>query len=118
LILTIANGGAISEKMTLSIPQASVGIGTTSPSALLDVTGSNGKMLIANGTSSDSMRFSAQNATGTGNAAMVFESYNSEYGRFDTLGRLLVGTATTLAQGEVIQGAGSKRIVGLDAAQG
>ena len=71
-----------------------LGINTATPGALLDVTGSNGKLLIANGTASNSMRFSAQNATGTGNAAMVFESWNLEYGRFDTSGRLLVGTAS------------------------
>ena len=89
------NGGATFGTKALTIDSTGrLGIGTTSPGALLDVTGSNGKVLIANGTSSNSMRFSAQNATGTGNAAMVFESYNLEYGRFDTSGRLLVGTDT------------------------
>jgi hypothetical protein len=80
--------------MTVQGSTGNVGIGTTAPGALLDVTGSNGKMLIANGTTSNSMRFSVQNATGTGNAAMVFESYNLEYGRFDASGRFLVGTST------------------------
>jgi len=71
-----------------------VGIGTQTPGALLDVTGSNGKMLIANGITSDSMRLIAQNASGTGNAELVFQSWNLEYGRFDTSGRFLVGTSS------------------------
>jgi hypothetical protein len=63
-------------------------------------------MLIANGTASNSMRLSAQNATGTGNAALVFESWNLEYGRFDTSGRLLVGTSTSRGSSclELIEG--------------
>jgi hypothetical protein len=98
LVFSTTADGASSPTERLRIDSSGrVGIGTTSPGALLDVTGSNGKMLIANGTTSDSMRFSAQNATGTGNAVMVFESYNLEYGRFDTSGRLGIGTTNPVS---------------------
>jgi hypothetical protein len=86
-------GDSVNERLRIT-SDGRLGLGTSSPGALLDVTGSNGKMLIANGTTSNSMRLSAQNATGTGNAALVFESWNLEYGRFDTSGRLLIGTST------------------------
>ena len=76
-----------------------LGIGTASPAGLLDVVGSNGRMFIADGTASNSMRLIAQNAAGNGNAAMVFQSHSIELGRFDSSGRLLIGTSSSPGSG-------------------
>jgi len=75
--------------------EGKVGINTTTPLSLLDVKGSNGRMFIANGTTSNSMRLIAQSADGGSNADMVFESHSIQLGRLDSSGRLLLGTTST-----------------------
>jgi hypothetical protein len=79
-----------SEKMCLTT-SGNLGIGTSSPSGIFNIKTSNGQFLVQNGTSSAQMRISAFNNAGNANAALIFEGYTSEYGRFDASGRLLVG---------------------------
>lgn len=71
-----------------------VGIGTTNPRELLDVTGANGKFLVVNGASSNGMTIRSTNNTYNANGYLSFEGYSNEYARFDTSGRLLVGTSS------------------------
>jgi hypothetical protein len=71
-----------------------VGIGTTGPQGLVDVAGSNGRLVLANGNTSGGMKLTATNSNYTANGYLVFEGYSSEYGRFDSSGRLLVGTSS------------------------
>ena len=68
-----------------------VGIGTSSPAGIFNIKTSNGQFLVQNGTSSNQMRISAFNNAGNANAALIFEGYSSEYGRFDTSGNLGLG---------------------------
>ena len=68
-----------------------VGIGTSTPAGVLSIKTSNGQFLVQNGTSAAQMRISAFNNAGNANAALIFEGYTSEYGRFDTSGNLGLG---------------------------
>ena len=70
-----------------------VGIGTTSPSTLLHVSGgssrvsgTNGALNISNGNTSGGMRITALNAAGTANGYLAIEGYSSEYARFSSSG--------------------------------
>jgi hypothetical protein len=118
-----------------------VGIGTTSPSRLLHLSAADSTsfnsadfdqtynfLRIVNttndkaagiyfgiGTNGEAAITAAE--TTDGETALVFGTRGggtrSERARLDHAGRLLVGTASTLAQGEVIQGAGSNESLGL-----
>jgi hypothetical protein len=68
-----------------------VGIGTSTPAGVLSIKTSNGQFLVQNGTSAAQMRISAFNNAGNANAALIFEGYASEYGRFDSSGNLGLG---------------------------
>jgi hypothetical protein len=113
----------------------SVGIGTTSPGYPLHVFSSTSTVGIrvdgggdsivsfANaGSAVGAVGIAAGNIAGGGSGNIGIQSGSSllfatggvnEKARLDDAGRLLVGTATTLAQGEVIQGAGSNESLGL-----
>lgn len=75
-----------------------VGVGTSSPGAKLDVSGtirssgSNGIVTLLNGNTSGGMKIGVYTAAGTANGYLAFEGYSAEYGRFDSNGNLLVGT--------------------------
>jgi hypothetical protein len=71
-----------------------VGIGTSSPGALLDVKGSNGRIYLRDG-SANTAKIVALNAAGNGAAALIFETHNLETARIDSSGRVLVGTTLT-----------------------
>jgi hypothetical protein len=74
----------------------SVGIGTDSPYGLLNIKGSNGQLVLANGNTSGGMKLTASNSIYTGNGYLAFEGYANEYGRFDSSGNFGIG-ATSLA---------------------
>jgi len=71
-----------------------VGIGTSSPAGLLNIKGSNGQLIIQNGTTAGGMRLSSYNNALNANGYMIFEGYSSEYGRFDSSGALLIGATS------------------------
>ena len=89
------NAGVGAADIALQASGGNVGIGTTSPSSIFNIKTSNGQFLVQNGTSAAQMRISAFNNAGNANAALIFEGYSSEYGRFDTSGNLLVGTTSS-----------------------
>jgi hypothetical protein len=88
-----AQAGSTTLRMTLD-SSGNLGIGTTSPAGVLNIKTSNGQFLVQNGTSAAQMRISAFNNAGNANAALIFEGYASEYGRFDASGNLGIGTPT------------------------
>ena len=104
--LNIANVGAAAialwtantERMRLD-SSGNLGIGTSTPASVLNIKTSNGQLLVQNGTSSAQMRISAFNNAGNANAALIFEGYSSEYGRFDASGNLGIGTTTPISNG-------------------
>jgi hypothetical protein len=99
----IKAGGANAGKYALAVDNAAsasllylessgnLGIGTSTPAGVLNIKTSNGQFLVQNGTSAAQMRISAFNNAGNANAALIFEGYASEYGRFDASGNLGLG---------------------------
>ena len=75
----------------------SVGIGTDSPYGLLNIKGSNGQLVLANGNTSGGMKLTASNSIYTGNGYLAFEGYANEYGRFDSSGNFMVGATSSSA---------------------
>jgi hypothetical protein len=73
-----------------------LGIGTVSPQQSIDALGAGGRILLAPGPTANEVRLLATNTAYNGNAALVFGNFTSELGRFDTSGRLLVGTNTAI----------------------
>jgi hypothetical protein len=74
---------------------ARLGIGTTSPQGLCDVTGSNGRLIFDNGSTSGGMHIAATNTAYNANGYLAFYGYGTEYGRFDNTGSLLIGTSSS-----------------------
>ena len=76
----------------------SVGIGTDSPYGLLNIKGSNGQLVLANGNTSGGMKLTASNSIYTGNGYLAFEGYANEYGRFDSSGNFGIGITNPTAK--------------------
>jgi hypothetical protein len=82
-----------------------VGIGTTSPAALLDVkVASDAKLLVQDGNTTGNVKFNATNNAVSANVNLEISASNtqffnggSERARIDSSGRLLVGTSTSRA---------------------
>ncbi len=94
----VINGNLTVDTTTLVVDGANnrVGIGTASPSAPLDVVGSPGTLAeFRDGVASNFIVETSSNVTTIGNQAnssiLAFKSSNSEGGRFDASGNLLVG---------------------------
>jgi len=96
------------ERMRLD-SSGNLGIGTSSPAGILNIKTSNGQLLVQNGTSANQMRISALNNAGNANAALIFEGYSSEYGRFDSSGNLGIGTTSPAEKLTVNGGIGLQR---------
>ena len=75
----------------------SVGIGTDSPYGLLNIKGSNGQLVLANGNTSGGMKLTSSNSIYTGNGYLAFEGYANEYGRFDSSGNFGIGAISLAA---------------------
>jgi uncharacterized coiled-coil protein SlyX len=89
-----------------------VGIGTTSPSQLLQVSQTGGAQIrVDSGASNVVSAIGASAAAGyvgtTSNDSFQFLTNNSERARIDTSGRLLVGTSTSLHHNAQLQTAGT-----------
>jgi hypothetical protein len=97
------NGSAFGERMRVSA-SGSVGIGTTTPSAILDVkVASDAKLLVQDGNTTGNVKFNAVNNAVSANVNLEISASNtqffnggSERARIDSSGRLLVGTSTAL----------------------
>jgi hypothetical protein len=98
--ITINTGN--STRMTIT-DEGLVGIGTGSPYGLLNIKGSNGQLVLANGNTSGGMKLTASNSTYTGNGYLAFEGYANEYGRFDSSGNLMVGITTASGKVRIVQ---------------
>jgi hypothetical protein len=109
-----------SEQMRLT--STGLGIGTSSPSGIFNIKTGNGQFLVQNGTSANQMRISAFNNAGNANAALIFEGYTSEYGRFDSSGNLGLGVTPsawyTSFGTKAFQFAASGALFGLDPSSG
>ena len=105
---TIAFGEGGSEAARID-SSGRFGIGTQSPQGLCDVTGSNGKFVIANGNTSGGMKITATNTAYSANGYLAFEGYSIEYGRFDSSGRLGIGVTIPITQLHV-DGSGNQNI--------
>ena len=70
---------------------ARLGIGTTIPYGLLNIKGTNGQLVLANGNTSGGVKIIATDLNYTANGYLAFEGYSSEYGRFDASGNLGIG---------------------------
>jgi hypothetical protein len=78
-----------SEQMRLT--STGLGIGTSSPTAKLNVAASNGLFGVANGNTAGGMKLQAFNAAGNADGYLAFEGFTKEYGRFDSSGNLGLG---------------------------
>ena len=109
---TIANGGAISEKMTLD-SSGRLGIGTTSPVSTLNVSVADGGNVTISNTNdghTGGLAFGDTSSNLSGrisydhfNNSMRFDTAGSERARIDSSGRLLVGTSSSFSAGASAQ---------------
>jgi hypothetical protein len=91
---TTVGGSTYSTPVAVFKATGEVGIGTTSPSSLLNIKGSNGQFLIQNGGAANQMRISSFNNAGNADGAIIFEGYTKEYARIDTSGNVGIGTTS------------------------
>ena len=78
-----------------------VGVGTSSPGALLEANGgdirmvnTNGRIYLQNGNTSGGAKIGVRGTSGTTNGYLAFETNDIEFARFDSSGRLGIGTTS------------------------
>ena len=98
--LTIINSGGVSIGTTADAGANNltvngvVGIGTSSINGLLNLKGTNGQLVLANGNTSGGMKITATDVNYTANGYLAFEGYANEYARFNSSGQFGIGTAS------------------------
>jgi hypothetical protein len=100
-VQTSTTGGGLTSRLFVN-SSGSVGIGTTTPSAILDVkVASDAKLLVQDGNTTGNVKFNAVNNAVSANVNLEISASNtqffnggSERARIDSSGRLLVGTST------------------------
>ena len=104
---TITLSTASSERARID-SSGNVGIGTTSPAALLDVkVASNAKLLVQDGNTTGNVKFNAVNNAVSANVNLEISASNTQFfnggterARIDSSGRLLVGTTSHATVGD------------------
>jgi hypothetical protein len=98
--IAFAEGGVEAMRIDSS---GRVGIGVTAPSNALEVSGSFRTFSAANGDVSITHSGLVSTLQAAGSIALAFGSNNAERGRFDTSGRFLVGTSTSIGANSALQ---------------
>jgi hypothetical protein len=87
-----------------------LGIGTSSPASKLEVNGgdarfvnTNGRVFIQNGNTSGGAKIAVRGTTDTADGYLAFETYSIEFGRFDSSGRLGIGTSSPSRNLQVVK---------------
>ena len=96
---TAGNGGT--PAITVDTSQ-NVGVGTTTPGALLEANGgnvrmvdTNGRIYLQNGNTTNGAKIGVRGTSDTTDGYLAFETNSVEFARLDSSGRLLVGTTTS-----------------------
>jgi len=92
LFYTGTTNGTAAERLRIT-SAGNVGIGTTIPYGLLNIKGTNGQLILANGNTSTGMKITATDVNYTANGYLAFEGYSFEYGRFDATGNFMVNSS-------------------------
>ena len=98
--MTKADGAGLTERLRIT-EAGLVGIGTSSPGALLEANGgdirmvnTNGRIYLSNGNTSGGAKIGVRGTSGTANGYLAFETNDIEFARFDSSGRLGIGTTS------------------------
>jgi hypothetical protein len=88
-----------------------LGLGTSSPGALLEanggdiwMVGANGRIYLQNGNTSGGAKIGVRGTSATSNGYLAFETNDVEFARFDSSGRLGIGTTSPGAALDVVGG--------------
>jgi hypothetical protein len=97
---TYPGTGNLLERMRLD-SSGRLGLGTSSPNALLEanggdiwMVGANGRIYLQNGNTSGGAKIGVRGTSATSNGYLAFETNDIEFARFDSSGRLGIGTTS------------------------
>ena len=119
--ITFNIGGSAETEAVRIDSSGRVGIGTTSPSNMLHIEGSSPsiRLKVTSGPRhmispfSGDLYIEADPDNSSASTNLIFTVDGGEAARIDSSKRLLVGTSSSLLQGEIIQGAGSNESLGM-----